>query len=156
MLQSVGIIGGLLFTAKTIRDDTKCRCDAIKERKVSNILAFAARHQSLWSDLNQREELKRILQEQDDFLIGGVTPAEVGYLRQQAVQFEAGWEIAALTQPEGLELLALDTANFFSRPLAHLVWEKVKIFRNPRFVELVEAAMNRLRERALGAITETK
>jgi hypothetical protein len=151
VVQSVGILGGLgglWFTAGYFREDTQARREqanarreANREQKVSNILAFSARHQSLWADTYQHEDLKRILHEQVDLASHPATPIEIEYLRQLAPQLQAGWEIAVLSKPDELEPLALDLADFFSRPLPHFVWKKVKKFRHPKFVEFVERAM---------------
>lgn len=143
ILQSIGIVGGLIFTGKTIRDAARTQRDATEERKVSNILEFDARHQNIWSDLYQREDLRRILEEQNDFLKGVVTPVEFQYLRQKVVQFQVGWELAKISKPEEIDAVVRDAAKFFSRPLSRRVWNKVKGLGNPKFVELVDEAMMR-------------
>lgn len=144
VIQSIGIVGGvagLWFTARYFCEDTKARHEATVQRKVSNILAFAARHESLWANAYQRDDLNRIFLEQVDLAAHPATLMEMGYLANCAVQYEAGWEIADLTKPEELEPLALDVGEFFSLPLPHFAWEKVKKFRNPKFVRFVERAM---------------
>jgi hypothetical protein len=40
-----------------------------------------------------------------------------------------------------MKLLAKDAGSFFKLPLPHVVWDKTKEFRNPRFVRFVERAL---------------
>lgn len=54
VLQSAGIIGGLIFTAVNLRLDTKAR-------RISNLLKITERHRELWSKVYERPELARVL-----------------------------------------------------------------------------------------------
>src|SRR3954447_9301601 len=56
LLNSVGIIGGLLFTAFSLRSETKTR-------RVANLLTITRNHRELWSEFSGRPELHRILSE---------------------------------------------------------------------------------------------
>ena len=62
----------------------------------------------------------------------------------QIVQhFETGWRVEKIMKRGELKFLARDAANFFRLPLPRAVWEKTKVFRNPKFVRFVERAMTR-------------
>ncbi len=143
LIQSVGIIGSLWFTAASFQSNSKDRREDTKARKVSNILALSQRHREIWADSYKRDDLKRIFLKQVDLEAQPATIAEIEYLRERAIDFEDGWEIALLTNPEKLRPLALDACEFFSRPLPRLVWEQTKEFRNPKFVLFVERAIER-------------
>ena len=64
LLQSVGIVGGLWFTAYTIRKDERAR-------KVTNMLTVAQHHREIWQQLYERPDLTRLLQSADHFLAPG-------------------------------------------------------------------------------------
>src|SRR5882762_6064452 len=54
LLQTVGIIGGLLLTAYTLRKDEKAR-------KVSNLIAINAQYERIWNEFYARPMLHRVL-----------------------------------------------------------------------------------------------
>jgi hypothetical protein len=59
-LQSVGIIGGLVFTAASLRINGKAR-------RTSNLLAITKQHRDIWRELWNRPELSRLLKPTVDF-----------------------------------------------------------------------------------------
>lgn len=134
VIQSVGIIGTLLFGAVAIQRDAR-------ERKIANLLTMTEHHRDLWGNLSQRHDLERILRTEVDVLAGSPTVAESEFLNLAIVHFQTGWSIAKaggeITETE----LAADVRGFFSLPLPRAVWEKTKQFRNQRFVRFVEKAL---------------
>ena len=84
LLQSLGIICGLFFTATAIRRDTAAR-------RASDLLSLSERHQELWSELYRRPELSRIRRKEVDLLAEPVTAAETEFLRLVFVHFHVGW-----------------------------------------------------------------
>src|SRR4051812_4184055 len=54
LLQSAGIIGGLLFTAFAIRSDEKTR-------RIGNDLLVTQNHRDIWKEVFQRPDLLRVL-----------------------------------------------------------------------------------------------
>src|SRR5687767_4332729 len=54
LLQSLGIIGGLFFTAISLRVDTKVR-------RVGNLFAVTKQHREIWTALYSRPDLKRVV-----------------------------------------------------------------------------------------------
>ena len=133
---AVGIIGSLLYTAAYFREDGK-------NRLVANLLAIDERHRALWSEVKQRPELKRILSESVDLSAQPLTPEEDVSMWQIVQHFETGWRVEKIMKRGELKFLARDAANFFRLPLPRAVWEKTKVFRNPKFVRFVERAMTR-------------
>jgi hypothetical protein len=130
----LGIIGSLWFTAANFREDSK-------NRLVSNLLAIDERHRALWSEAQQRQDLKRILSQEVDVLAKPLSPEEDVFLRRVILHFETGWRLERILDRGEMKLLARDAGDFFSLPLPHAVWEKTKKFRNPKFVRFVERAM---------------
>ena len=54
LIQSLGIIGSLLFTAQTIWKDERAR-------QIANTIALGSAHREIWKDLNSHPELARVL-----------------------------------------------------------------------------------------------
>jgi len=131
---AAGIIGSLWFTAASFREDSKAK-------QMANILALVERQRVLWSDANQRQDLQRIFLDNANLYSQPITVAESEFLDLIVLHFETGWRIEQSMDKRNMKGLALDAGEFFSLPLPHGVWEKTKKFRNPHFVQFVEAAI---------------
>src|ERR1041385_6179040 len=68
-LQSVGIIGGLLFTAISLQIDAKVR-------RVGNLIAITQHHRDIWTRLYTVPELARVMNANVDLKHTPVTVAE--------------------------------------------------------------------------------
>jgi hypothetical protein len=133
LLQGTGIIGGLFFTAMSIRRDTKAR-------RTTDLLALAQQHRDLWAELHRKPELGRILKEGVDLVSGPIKPAEEEFLNVVFVHFYTGWLLAnqgalALIPKDAL---AADIRNFFNLPIPKSVWQQTINSRDPHFVEFVD------------------
>jgi hypothetical protein len=135
-ISAVGIIGSLCFTAGYFREDTKTR-------QVSNVLAVSERHRILWSDASTRPELSRIFNTDVDLAARPILVAEEEFLNLAFVHFEMGWRLAKSIGTSEINGQQADIRHFFSLPLPHVVWEKTKSNRNPKFVRFVERALRR-------------
>src|SRR5439155_20149793 len=87
LIQGLGIICGLLFTAFSIRRDTAAR-------RASDLLSLSERHQELWAELYRSPELRRIRNREVDLLAEPVTAAEEEFLKLVFVHFHVGWLVA--------------------------------------------------------------
>lgn len=134
VIQSVGIIGSLLFSAIALRRDAK-------ERKITNMLTMTKNHRELWGNLSQRHDLERILRTDVNVLAAAPTVAESEFLNLAIVHFQTGWSIANAGGIITPKELAGDVRGFFTLPLPRAIWEKTKQFRNQRFVGFVEKAL---------------
>jgi len=135
VLQTVGILGSLWFTAQYFRQDSRTR-------QIANLLAMAERHEALWLKAQEDPKLSRILEDMPD-LSKPPTTAEREFLNLIILHFQSGWRVARTTDNDELKSLSLDAGAFFRLPLPRAVWEKTKKFRNPKFVRFVERAMGK-------------
>ena len=69
LLQSLGIIGGLLFTAWSLRSETRTR-------RVNNLLAITKGHRDIWTEFYRQPKLKRVLADRADLGREGITREE--------------------------------------------------------------------------------
>ena len=119
LVQGVGIVGGLIFTALSIRRETKAR-------KVSDLLTLTAQQRKLWIKMHERPELQRILKAEVDLVSQPISSGEEQYLNEIIVHFNTGWLLAksgALIEASGL---AADMRSFFSLPIPKAVWNQGK------------------------------
>lgn len=134
LIQTVGVIGGLIFTGATVRRDARAR-------EAENLLAFAERHRSLWSEIAGRPELHRIIEKNADLSINPITAAEYVALNVVIVHYELGWRMARSADRADLKPLSKDVQNFFALPLPRNVWNATKDCHSQRFVEFVEKSI---------------
>src|SRR6266850_642418 len=135
LLQSLGIIFGLVFTAVSVRRDTAAR-------QASDLLSLSERHQELWSELYKRAELQRIRGEEADLVASPVTPAEREFLRLVFVHFYAGWLLAKRGSLVRMAAVREDTRNFFSLPIPRAVWKETHAGMDPKFIAFVNSCTN--------------
>ena len=138
LLQSVGIVGGLLLTATTIRQDRRSRA-------VEAMLTLASNHRSLWSDAHSRKDLARILLPEVDLLERPITVEEEEFLNVVIVHFHTGWLLAKEGVGASLPVFATDVRAFFSLPIPRAVWSKSKSAREPEFVRFVDDCLGESR-----------
>jgi hypothetical protein len=135
LLQSIGIIAGLLFTAYSLRSATKTQ-------RVTNLLAITESHREVWTEFYSRPELKRVLDKRASLQQKGIGREEeifvnlvifhlnsVFYARKSGLMFK-------------LEGLRRDIRWFFSLPIPRMIWEKSKMLQNDDFVAFVESCRN--------------
>jgi hypothetical protein len=126
---------GALLTRATIKQQAA-------DQKGQSVFTLAQQHYALWSEAQQRDDLKRIFQRNAD-LSQPPTLAEEEYLNLIIAHYLVGWESAKTKNFPTLETLSKDAGDFFSRPLPRAIWEKTKETRDPRFVRFVERAVER-------------
>src|SRR5262245_49802142 len=116
-VQTVGIVGSLLFTLATIRRDTR-------SREVTNYLTLAAQHRELWIEAHRRPELARIGQSEADLVANPISTAEEEFLLLALTHIHTGWLVIKDGGLVPLDVLALDVRDFISRPLPRAIWHQ--------------------------------
>jgi len=134
LLQSAGIIGGMLFTALSIRQATTAR-------RVSDLLTLTEQHRELWNEVYRRAELSRIFASTIDLIANPVTVAEERFLNEVVVHFTTGWQLARKKSLITMEALKADLRSFFELPLPRAVWQQTKDSRDPEFVRFVQKCL---------------
>lgn len=133
-VQSVGIVGGLLFTAWSLKRDSA-------ERKTTARLALAEHHRELWAEVHRRPDLARILCDDVELLGQPVTAAEDEFLNVVIYHFQTCWELGKNSSLLSMKVLALDARDFFSHPIPAYVWRHSRSRRDPKFVAFIESCL---------------
>jgi hypothetical protein len=133
LLQSVGIIGGFLFTAYSIRKDDQTR-------RISNLNATADRHREIWRGFNDRPALSRVLATTADLISQPVSNDEELFITQLILHLDTVHRAIKAGIFVELEGLQTDIKEFFLLPVPRAVWIKSKPFRDADFIQFVEAA----------------
>lgn len=133
LVQTTGIVGGILFAAVTTRRDRRTR-------RVGDLLTLAQHHRDLWSEVHRRAELRRVLLKDDkiNLIDDPISDAEFEFLNLVIVHFYTGWLLARENGLLTNDVLAADARDFFSLPLPHRVWLETRSNRDPKFVTFIE------------------
>ena len=135
LLSAVGVIGGLFFTAFSLRSETKTR-------RIGNLLAITANHRELWEECIRRPELGRVLDASADLAKQPITRAEELFVTMVVLHISSVYHALNDELVVKLEGLRRDVAQFLSLPIPRTIWEKVKALQNDDFVSFVEACQN--------------
>lgn len=134
LLQSVGIVGSLLFTAWIIRADSKAR-------RIDNLLSITAAHRDIWQ-LYRRPELSRVLDPTADQTEKSITPDEHVFVLLIILHLSAVYranKAGFLQTPEGMRR---DVQSFFSLPIPKAIWQRVRPLQDRDFVRFVEQCLS--------------
>ena len=135
LLQSLGIVSSLVFTALALRRDTKARV-------VSDILALTQHHRELWSEVHRRSDLARVLRKDVNLVAEPISDAEREFLKTVFVHLHTGWLLSRKGVLATEETLVADLRDFFSRPIPRHVWEEARDTRDRHFREFVEQSLS--------------
>ena len=131
LLSAVGIIGGLWFTAVSLRSEAKTR-------RIANLLTLTQNQRELLKVFYHNLELTRILDPSADIKSLPVNQGEEIYtsaLIQHLSSAYRAMQSDLTVKPEGLRL---DVGAFFTLPIPKIVWGKIKQFQDADFVRFVE------------------
>lgn len=131
VFSSGGIVASLLFTAVSLRSETKTR-------KIANLLAMTANHRDVWKELFRSDRLGRVLDKSANILKQPVTLEEERFVNMVILHLGSMFEAlqdGLIAKQEGL---TRDIKAFFSLPVPLAVWSKTRAFQNGDFVDYVE------------------
>ena len=130
-LSAVGIVGSLLFTAVSLRSETKTR-------RIENLLTLTQNHRELWSELFHDPALSRVLDASADPTKQPIHRDQAIYVNLVIQHLASAYEAmksGLVINPAGVRQ---DVGEFFSLPIPRVIWEKIKLLQNDDFVDFVE------------------
>ncbi len=136
LLQSVGIVGSLFFTADALREDAKAR-------RVSNLITITGHHRDIWTQLYRRPDLARVLDSQANVDHEPIRDEEELFISLLILHLSSVFHAmnqGLYLKPEGLRK---DIDWFFSLPIPKSVWNRNKALQDVAFVSFVEAKESR-------------
>jgi hypothetical protein len=134
LFSSIGIIGGLWFTAVSLHSETKTR-------RVANLLTITANYREVWKEFFRSPELARVIDPAADVAKQPVTPAEEFFVNMITSHISSVYEALKdelLNKQEGLRR---DVRSFFSLPIPNAVWTKSKLLQNQDFAAFIESSL---------------
>jgi len=136
LVQSLGVIASLLFTAISIRSNTRAR-------QASDFLTLAERFNEVWSETGRNPSLHRIFDTECDLVEKPITAEEREYLNKIFVHYYVSWLL--IDKKQSLlprTALKIDAQHFFILPIPNRVWTETRQTRDPRFVSFVEESLS--------------
>jgi hypothetical protein len=134
-LGSVGIIGGLWFTALSLRSETATR-------RTANLIEITASHRDIWKLYFNSPELARVFDRNAEIAKHPITQKEVVFVNMVIAHVSTSFYLMKhehVIKPEGLRR---DVMEFMSLPIPKIVWEKARPFQNDDFIAFVESCRN--------------
>lgn len=131
-METVGIVGSLIFTAISLRSE-------VKTQRIANLFAVTANHLEVWKIFLNNEKMARVFDETPDLVKHPVTPMEETFValviaHVSSVYYAVDHQL--IVNPNGLRH---DVGQFLSLPVPQAVWEKIKAVQNDDFAAFVES-----------------
>ncbi|TDU80790.1 hypothetical protein EI77_00087 [Prosthecobacter fusiformis] len=133
-LETFGLIVSLSLAAVSFRADAK-------ERKISNLMALADSHRSLWMQVTEKPELTRLLKKDLDLKTHPVSAAEQRFVHLLITQLAVSYTAMKAGMLPEMTGLRKDVQSFFSLPIPNHVWIWSSEFQEPEFVMFVEECL---------------
>ena len=134
LFSSVGIIGGLWFTAVSLHSETKTR-------RVANLLTITANHREVWKEFFGKPELVRVIDPSADVTKKPVTPAEEFFVNMIISHTSSVYEALKDDLLIKQENLRRDVKSFFSLPVPNAVWQRTKLLQNQDFAAFIDSSL---------------
>jgi hypothetical protein len=135
LLQTVGIVGGLLFTARTTLQDER-------SRKIANLIAIKQQYREIWRELYDRPHLGRVLEEHVDLNATPLSAEESLFVKLLMLHLDTVHRATKAGMFVGIQGLQQDVREFLALPIPKAVWEKIKPFQETAFVKFIEVTSN--------------
>lgn len=137
LLQSLGVIGGLLFTGWNIRA-------ANKARRLSTLLEVAKSHRDIWGKAFGNPSMQRVLASDRDLLFEPMSQDERVFATLMIIHLSCLFEARKSKSMLPLEHLEDDMRDFMEMPVPRAVWLLMKGYQNDDFVAFVDAILTPL------------
>ena len=134
LIQTIGIICGLLFTAYTTRKEERAR-------KIGNLVAIKQQYREIWKELYGRPKLSRVLQRDVDLAKKPISDEEGLFVKLLILHLDTVHRAMKARMFVKLEGLQTDVKEFFASPIPRAVWERMKPLQDAGFVRFVESCL---------------
>lgn len=135
LLSAVGIIGGLFFTAHSLRAEAKTR-------RVANLISITGSHREVWKLYFNSPELARVFDVKADTIRQPTTQKEEAFVNMVIAHISTVYYAIQNDLVVKQEGVRRDVAQFLSLPIPRTIWDKIKVVQNDDFMEFIESCRN--------------
>ena len=136
VFQTTGVVGGLIFTAHTLRKDERAR-------QISNLIAINQQYREIWKELYEKPTLSRVLKQTVDLDKTPVSDEERLFVKLLILHLDTVYRATKAGMFVKLEGLKTDVRGFFALPIPKGVWQVLRDFQDDEFVSFVEGKSNK-------------
>jgi hypothetical protein len=136
LLQTLGIVGGLFFTAYTIWKEERTR-------QISNLIAIKGEYREIWKEVYLRPELSRVFDRNVDLHNKPISTEEQLFVKLLILHLDTVHRMMKSKMFVTLKGLRTDVKEFFAAPIPRAIWEKLKPLQDDDFVEFIERNLQR-------------
>ena len=130
LIQTVGIVAGLLFTAyAALREE--------RATKIATLFAANEQYREIWQELFKNPRLSRVLRKEVNLNKESVSEEEALFVNLLILHLGTVYRAMRSGMFVKLEGLQRDIREFFSLPIPKTVWEKARPFQNKDFVQFI-------------------
>lgn len=133
-LQSLGIVGGLIYTARSFQVDAKTR-------KTENLIRLTERHHKIWSQIHDSPALSRVSLANPNLEKHPITKFEELFVVSLILHLNSAYKAGKYGLFELPGNLTEDIVQFFSAPIPRRIWEKYRSRQDADFVDFVESIL---------------
>lgn len=133
-LSALGIIGGLIFTAVSLRSETKTR-------RIANFLTITGNYREIWKEFLNQPKLARVLDASANVTKQPVTPEEELFVNMVILHVSTTYYAMNDELLMKLEGARRDIGQFFALPVPKAVWFKTKPLQNQDFAAFIESSL---------------
>jgi len=133
-LETISIVVGLLYTAWSIRSNTRAH-------QISTLLSLTETHRTIWRELLQSRDLKRIMAHVVNLSQTPLTEKERMFLSFVVLHMHASFRAIRSGMVPKPEFFQKDVADLLSHPIPNAVWKELAPYQNRDFVKFVEEAI---------------
>jgi hypothetical protein len=134
LIQTVGIVGSLLFAAYTTHKDER-------GRRIANSIAINEQYRKIWQTIYERPKLARVLDKDADLKKDPVSIEEERFVMTLILHLGTAFRAMKDGEFVTLEGLQKDVQQFFLLPIPKAVWEKLKPLQDENFVKFIEKCL---------------
>jgi hypothetical protein len=131
LIQSVGIIASLLFSAYTTRKDERAR-------RIGNLIAVNDEYRHIWREFYGQPRLSRVLKHDVDLNKEPISDEEWLFVKMLILHLDTVRRAIKARMFVKIEGLREDVRDLFALPIPKAVWEKIKPFQDKDFVAFIE------------------
>jgi hypothetical protein len=134
LIQTVVIVGGLFYTAYSLRRDEQART-------VANMIAINDHYTEIWSAFYDRPDLARVLASDADLKGQPVSATEMLFVKTLLLHLDVvrrTMNAGVFIQIQGLQN---DIRDFLELPIPKAVWAKIKPYQDKDFVKFIENSL---------------
>ena len=134
LVESAGIVGGLVFTGITVRKDDRAR-------EIDTLISVEEQYKEIWMALYERPQLSRVLKPDLDLSRRPVNDEEGLFVKLLLLHLDTvhrAMEAGMFVEIQGLHQ---DIRSFLSLPIPSAVWKQIKPFQQKEFADFIETTM---------------